>query len=368
MIQLLSSGAIYRNPKPYLRAANAWHPTVLNLGGGRLLASFDIGQAVESLDYRTYLSRSSDNGQTWSEPAQILEERTAAPTSHTMRLTRLSDGSLVAMGARFHRDRADEGLTRRDNMGFCPMDLILLRSADEGRSWSPPRNILPPLVGPAFEMCHSIVELRDGTWLWPTSTWRGWDGDCPNGMKAVAFVSRDRGETWPEYLDVLDDHRNGVIHFEQSLVELPDGRLLAAAWAFDERSGSTSRPVQYAISTDRKTFSPARSTGLNGETSKLLHLSDDLLLCVYRRTDQPGLWAARVRVDGDGNWTTIEQQPIWQGADTRMLGQRGASDELGELKAGYPTLRKLDNGEVFVAFWCCQEGLYQIRWVRLNCG
>jgi hypothetical protein len=366
MIELLDTGRLFRNPKPYLRAANAWHPTLVNLGGGRLLASFDIGQAVESLDYRTYLAQSADNGQTWSEPERIFEEHIAYPASHTLRLTRLSDGSLAAFGGRFHRDRTEEGLTNRRNMGFVPMDLILLRSDDEGRTWTPPRTIAPPLVGPAFEICHSVVELRDGTWLWPTSTWRGWDGECPNGMKAVALASRDRGQTWPEYVDVMDDDANGVIHLEQSLVELPDGRLLAVAWAFDEKSG-TSREVRYAISRDRRTFSPAQSTGLHGETSKLVHLSDDALLCVYRRTDQPGLWAARVRVDADGQWTTLEQQPIWQGAATKMHGQRGASDELGDLRAGYPSLCKLDDGNLLAAFWCCEENVFNIRWALIRC-
>src|SRR5262245_4335373 len=94
MIEIVSRGVLYRNPKPYLRAAHAWHPTLVNLGAGNLLASFDIGQAVESLDYRTYRVRSSDHGQTWSDaPTRIFDERTPNPTSHTLRLTRLTDGS-----------------------------------------------------------------------------------------------------------------------------------------------------------------------------------------------------------------------------------------------------------------------------------
>jgi len=368
MIQIDSSGVLFRNHKPYLRAAHAWHPTVINLGGRRLLASFDIGQAVESLDYRTYLLQSTDSGKTWgAEPARVFDEKTAFPASHTLRLTRLSDGSLAAMGARFHRDRTEEGLTNRQNMGFVPMDLILLRSGDEGQSWTAPQTVQPSIVGPAFEVCHSIVELRDGTWLWPTSTWRGWDGDCPNGMKAVALVSRDRGKSWSEHIDVMDDYANGVIHLEQSLIELPDSRLLAVAWAFDEKNG-VSRKVQFAISRNGRTFEPARSTGLHGETSKIIRLKDDNILCIYRRSDKPGLWAAAARVDDAGNWTTIEQQPVWQGAATGMRGNRTASDELGELKVGYPTLCRLDDGTVLVAFWCCEENVFHIRWAKIRYG
>jgi hypothetical protein len=66
-------------------------------------------------------------------------------------------------------------------------------------------------------------------------------------MKAIALVSHDHGQTWPQYIDVMDDYARGIMHWEQSVVQLPDGRLLVVAWAFDEKSGR-SRPTPYAIS------------------------------------------------------------------------------------------------------------------------
>jgi|GEM_PF-2492245 len=71
-IRVVSTGIIYRNPKPYLRAVHTWHPTVALLKNGELLAAFDCGQGAESLDYRSYLSRSTDGGKTWSATATIL--------------------------------------------------------------------------------------------------------------------------------------------------------------------------------------------------------------------------------------------------------------------------------------------------------
>lgn len=364
MIEITGRGEVFRNSKPYLRAQNAWHPTLLELAGGELLASFDVGQGAESLDYRTYLSRSGDGGKTWSEPVRLIGRETEHPTSHTARLTRLRDGSLVAFGASFHRDNPEEGLTNRRNMGFVPMDLILLRSGDEGRSWEGPTIIQPPLAGPGFEICHSILELRDGTWLAPTSTWRGWDGQCPNGMKAVALVSQDRGKSWPRYLDVMDDYANGIIHLEQSIIQWPDGRLLAVAWAYGQRQG-VSREVQFAFGDLDRGFDRPQSTGLKGETSKIIFMGDDRVLCVYRRSDQPGLWAAVAQVQ-QGKWVTIDQQPIWQGAQTGMFGRRSASDELAELKVGYPSLCRLSDGQIVAAFWCCVDGVFQIQFVRLR--
>ena len=61
-LEHLETGIVYRNPKPYLRAVNAWHPSLAALPNGELLASFDLGQGPESLDYRTCLARSNTIG------------------------------------------------------------------------------------------------------------------------------------------------------------------------------------------------------------------------------------------------------------------------------------------------------------------
>ena len=362
MIECRASGILYRNPKPYLRAVNAWHPSVVVLGGGELLASFDLGQGAESMDYARYLSRSKDGGAHWTEPVRMFEDP-VQPTTHSVRLSRMRDGTLVAMGSRMHRPDPEQGLVNRANFGYTPMDLINLASNDDGRTWDGPRVIEPPLVGPGFECCHSVVELADGRWLYPTSTWRGWDGDAPNGVIAIALVSHDRGRTWPQYLRVFHGGEAGVVYFEQSLIELADGRLVAIAWAFHEPSGK-SRPNVFAISDDGRTFAPVQPVGLNGETAKIMRLDGRRVLCLYRRTDEPGLWAAVAEI-GTDRWDILSQLPLWQGAASGMTGQGNTGDELSALKFGFPHMVRLPDGDIFAAFWCCEDAVYQIRWLRL---
>jgi sialidase-1 len=363
-MELLATGLVYRNPKPYLRAVHAWHPSILQLDSGELVASFDCGQGAEALDYRTYLSRSTDDGRTWTSPAALFDDPTQGRTTQSIRIGRLSDGTLIGVGGRWRRDNPEEGIVNRANLGYVPQELLQLQSNDGGRTWSVPRVIEPPLLGPGFEVCHSVIDLPDGRWLYPTATWKSWDGDAPNGMQAVAFVSHDRGRTWPEYLRVMDRYEDGIISWEQSLVRLHDGRLLAVAWAFDERSG-TSLPNPYAVSADGRTFGPPRMTGLVGETAKLLTLRDGRLLCLYRRKDQPGLWAALVQISGD-EWQTLEQMPVWQGAASGMTGRDNSSNELSDLRFGYPTLVQRPDGAVFALFWCQEDCINNIRWVKLR--
>lgn len=364
MIKCLDTGTVYRNPKPHLAAVHAWHPSLVQLHDGELLATFDLAQAVESLDYHTCLARSTDGGKTWSSPQPLFRDHNARRSTHTVRIGAVADGTLVGFGGRFYRDDPEEGVVNRANLGYVPMDLFLLRSADRGRTWEGPKPITPPLVGPGFEMCHRIVELADGRWLAPTSTWRGWNGEAPHGMQAVALVSLDRGRTWPAYLRVIDQTDRGVISWEQGLAQLGDGRIVAVVWSFEEATGK-SLPNRYAVSYDGRTFSPSRENGMHGETAKLLALADGRLLCLYRRLDKPGLWANLVRIEGD-EWIPLEEAPVWQGAASGMSGSRHSGDELSALKFGYPGMIQLPDGSVLAVFWCLEDCLHVIRWQRIE--
>ncbi len=363
MLQLLATDLVYQNPHPHRRSVHAWHPTLVVLGNGQYLCAFDLGEAVESVDYRTYLSRSSDDGQTWSSPQRLLPDEDERLQRHSIRISRLGNGDIVGVGMRRFLTHPDEDAFNRDTMGAKLSELFLLRSSDVGDTWQGPLVVESPLACP-LELCHTAVELADGRWLWPTSILRHWNGDAPLGLKAVALVSQDQGQSWPQYMQVLDSHDQGIIHFESSLVQLPDDRLLASSWAFNHQSGQ-SHPLPYALSEDGKTFSPAKPTGLNGETSKLLSLGDGRVFCVYRRFDKPGLWANIARIHGD-QWENLEELPLWQGAHSKMDGTRSSADELSALAFGFPQPHLLPDGNVMIVFWCRENCLYSIRWLRVG--
>ena len=53
-------------------------------------------------------------------------------------------------------------------------------------------------------------------------------------------------------------------------------------------------------------------TGFLAQTTKTIELPDGRILAVYRRNDEPGLWATTARVDGD-TWTNEETVALWRG-------------------------------------------------------
>ena len=183
-----------------------------------------------------------------------------------MRIARISDGpdELVAFGGLNYRDDPEGHLVNVPTIGYVDMDLILLRSHDRGRTWEGPTIIDPPLVGPSWEVCHAIVELKDGRWIAPTSTWMGWNGDAPNGMNALFLVSEDKGRTWPSYVMEFDRWAANKISWEQSVIQLQDGRLLSVAWEVDKDTGVVG-PTPYALSPDGRSF-PVH--GLTGSSAR----------------------------------------------------------------------------------------------------
>ncbi|MBO9607168.1 MAG: exo-alpha-sialidase [Paenibacillaceae bacterium] len=229
-----------------------------------------------------------------------------------------------------------------------------------------PEPIKPPLVGPSFEMNAPIVSVQDGRWLLATSTWRGWDGECPNGMKMVAFVSADRGRTWPAYSDVMDGGRERVIFWESKLLELFDRRLLAVAWTYNEAEGCD-LPEHYAISVDGgRTFTNPRSTGLIGQTPAIALTDAGGILTVYRRTDRHGLWANLSRLDGD-EWVNETELPLWGARELTAFAPRdNMVDNFHELRFGAPSICRMIDGRYFVSFWAVEDGVSVIRWMRLR--
>lgn len=203
--------------------------------------------------------------------------------------------------------------------------------------------VAPPLVAPGFELCSPITPLQDGRWLLPTSTWHGWDGSCPNGMMMVAFVSHDRGKTWPHYLEVMRDPEQHVIFWESKIVELAGtpGHLLAVEWAYDQ-SAARDLPNQYAISQDGgQTWSAPRSTGLQGQTMTAFVLPDGRVLCIYRRMDRPGLWANLSHLEG-ATWVNDASEPLWGAGASGLTGiSESMVENFQVLRFGAPCITAL---------------------------
>jgi hypothetical protein len=363
----VTTGILYKNATPHLKSVHGYFPSVAALPSGELLATYALGEAFEATNLRTYVARSGDGGQNWRQEGPLAAAATEGIVSEFARVSVAPDGELVVVLVRCDRtDHAEEGLANPATMGFVPTEVLLVRSVDDGRTWSKPLPIEPPLTGP-FELCTPLTFLRDGRWLWPTSIWQDWNGTRPSSGQMVAFASPDRGQSWPAYLDVMRCPDNNLTFWESKIVELSDGRLLAVAWCYD-RAANADRPNQYAISCDGgSTWSSPESTGLQGQTLTPCLLANDRVLCVYRRIDQPGLWANLSHFEGN-RWHNDGCQPLWGYDSAAGLTAREANmtHTFNKLKFGAPALTRLADDAAYLAFWCYEDNVGIIRWSRFT--
>lgn len=358
-----ASGMAFITREPDRR--NAYHPSVNVLPGGEWLVTFDVGTSTETLDYHTRALWSLDEGVTWSDLGPLVEKPDFPKTTHTIRTRHFGSGRVLGLGKWEDRTEHETQRSNRATLGQVPMRLFWIESSDGGRQWSQPHWIEPPLVGPTWELCHAPLPLPDGRWAAPVATWRGWNGELPNGEISGLLISSDSGETWPEFVPTFDGRESGLIHWEQSVVSRSDGSLLATAWVYDPLERET-KPSVFAVSVDgAMSFAPPQRTGFLAQTCKIIELRSGKVLAAYRRHDCPGLWVEQARVDASG-WTSERRGLLWGGAESGMSGKTSTSEELNQLRFGYPSLAELGDGSVLLVFWGTEGTRTAIHWRRFS--
>ena len=88
------------------------------------------------------------------------------------------------------------------------MEHAVVRWNSKDKKWLKPEVIDRPINWKCYESCHWIFPVTSEKWLIPTAFRLNWDGICPFGHKAFAFVSHP---TWEAehalWLEILEQAR-----------------------------------------------------------------------------------------------------------------------------------------------------------------
>jgi sialidase-1 len=204
-------------------------------GGKDLPANIDLA-----------IRRSTDNGKTWA-PIQVLVDLPAldGASDAAMLVDRKTGHIWIAFTVGYNAGiaQAQKGLTGRTAVSH------LLRSEDDGITWSKPINIGVQVKDPEFKWMGfgpgAGSSMPDGTLTF--SCYANRDG--VKDLFAFAIISEDNGKTWKR----TEPYTSYTC--ESQMVALSDGRWMACAR--DRKRGGT-RMVAY--SSDRgKTWTPMDS-------------------------------------------------------------------------------------------------------------
>src|SRR4029079_18725436 len=86
MIQYLEGHIVYENVKPHVHSRHGYFPGLVELRSGDLLALFVRGEAFESPDSTTFVSRSRNAGRNWQLEGPLYDKSTVGfGTSDSMK-------------------------------------------------------------------------------------------------------------------------------------------------------------------------------------------------------------------------------------------------------------------------------------------
>jgi len=287
------------------------HPSICLTSKGTLVVIYG---RVEARDLR--VTRSTDGGRTW-EPS-VAFEHTLKRTYYPGSLTALSDGRILHA---WNRWSTPEGTKEPRYVEFS-------LSADEGKTWSEPRELPKNTVMSVIR--HPAVELSAGKWLFSLSdktiVFDEKSGESkpfgstdtkhglvpivktPKGtfISGAALRSTDAGATWTPIAKFPDIKSQGWRH---EMMCLADGRLLASEILGPGFGGER---IRYAMSSDDgltwesrfEYYNPGRAIG-GRACPRTVQLDADIAGVVFYDIDPkqdggPGLFFLRIPTAGLG--------------------------------------------------------------------
>ncbi|MFZ0635258.1 MAG: sialidase family protein [Candidatus Acidiferrales bacterium] len=364
MIEYVEGHVVYDNPVPHIHSRHGYFPGLARLNSGELICLFVMGEAFEASNCTTYISRSRDNGRTWTLQGRLYDSsRLPVPTNDSLKPTALSSGKLIATGYRYLRRDPEQGIAIPETNGFQPGENLVSFSDDGGHRWTEPR-VVPRKHPELIETSGPSIETQSGELLALGALFKLPDGTNPSGKVGILMRSPDQGQTWAD--DTVFYNWRKITPYEARIAEMQPGRLVVIVWAYDS---ATDRhlPNQITNSTDNgRTWSEPEDTGHLGQASNLIWLGGETLASIHsHRSTAPGLYVRLIDFSKN-RWKPIEQKVIW-GPSAGYKATDGASmaEMFAALKFGQPSLLHLSGNEFLAAHWSIENGQGKIRVHRL---
>lgn len=333
-------------------------PGALRLPNGDVIIHFVAGSGFESADHQVMQVRSADKGYSWIQEKCIADTHcvdSPEPFTFCCKPSLLDDGSVITAGYGFFRDHPEMGLSdyAEKFKRFPEMGNYLLRSADNGVSWSTPEKIVHSRGG--MEISGPVLACRDGKLRIFAAPFELHAAE----NLGVTLISEDKGVTWRE--GGLFFRSSDVTPWEVRSVELPSGRILLVFWAYDlKKQQHLNNHIVYSDD-GGMTWSAPIDTKLRGQASNWLWVEGKLALLQARREGEKiGLYLNALDDPDAESFSFSEDLCLWDAADG--ANRKGSIEkQFAALKFGQPSGLELDDGSTLLIFWKMAEDEYTVQ-------
>ena len=199
-----------------------WNPVLVKLNDGRIALYFKYGKSI-ALVWKTFVTYSSDNGETWTTPVELVEGDTSGGRGPVKnKAIYLADGTLIAP--------ASHEPTKETWAAFCDL------SKDNGKTWEMSEYV-PAGIG------EDLVPL-----IQPT-LWQDDKGDVhmllrSSKERVYRSDSADGGKTWCKAYDT------GLLNPNSGIDLVRDGDGIYLVYNPTAKNWGDRTPLLLAVSKD----------------------------------------------------------------------------------------------------------------------
>ena len=340
-------------------------PNTVLLQNGGLLVVYGVSTDHQQTSEGVLVSRrSSDGGETWSDPLPVL----AYPGQHyssTYGMIQLTDGRIMLHVWEWRFRKPEDGPGYLTHHRHKVIRILRMFSEDNGLTWTEPQTVTPRPHFLTYEWPYGRPhELEDGRIMMPMygPVQEGEETGDPLTKRfpgeawdmSVAFSS-DGGRTFPE-LSVMASNRAELRMFnETDVLRLRDGRFMAIL-----REGTAPKWSHRSYSSDEgRTWTPYEQVNFKGECPCLVQLRSGAILCAYRDLE------GNTDDNPDGNRPGISVSISEDDGETwRWVGQLYSGPNKD---CGYPVIVRLADGRLFCTYYTSfADGDCEVRGMWLS--
>ena len=359
-MKILDEIILYKNQDPLLISRQGIFPGLSKLSNSELIALFTIGQAFDSADQKTYISRSFDKARTWSKPKPLYNiNPKEKKESETLKPLFLKNNNLIAVGYAFVRPDDLTPIVNPDTFEILHLNNKISFSYDMGENWSVPKNF--NINNTPLEVSGPCIQLNTGRII----------GAAPpfhlkkNDHSGWIIYSDDEGNNWNKLSEFYSSTDGSISTWECRLCEAGNNRVVVIFWAYDNKNKKNLNNHIVISNDGGKTFDQYIDTKIRGQASNLLWYKDNILFTIHCHREEPtGLILRKVDIT-DNNFSIIEEFNLFS-KDNISSDSSNISKQFGSLKFGQPSLLLLNDNELLVCFWCIEENQHIIKTFIVN--
>ena len=346
---------IYQNPDPLLVSKQGIFPGVSLLPNNDLLVIFSIGEAFDSSDQRAFVSKSKDDGRTWTTPKQLHNhEYDEHEETDTLKPLLLNNGDLIATGYAFVRPDPLTPIVDPITFDVLPLKNKISFSSDSGESWSVPNNF--SVLNKPLEISGPCIQLSSGRIL----------AACPpfhlgeTGHSGWIIYSDDNGKTWDKLSEFFNTPEGEIAAWECRLCEIDNNGVAVIFWTYDNVKKMNLNNHIVFSKDGGENFGHAIDTGVKAQASNLMWLEKNIILTIHSHRESPsGLIIRKVNIE-DNKFEILDELDLFKD-DSMGSDSTNISKQFGSLKFGQPSLIRLKNKEILATCWCFENNQHMIK-------